>query len=165
MPEDLIGDEARAMVGISLGTGKVEIDGRQARKWAAAVDDRNPVYWDEDAAKAAGFRTCPIPPMFLGQMGSPITFLEDLTVDGTPRSRGGGPDIPLKVQRKMAGGTEMEYLAPIYPGDVLTTETKLSNLEQKEGRSGSFVLITRDTTYTNQDGVVVARSRGTGIQR
>lgn len=165
MPEDLIPPEAKAMIGSSMGSGTLVIDGRQARKWAAAVDDRNPIYWDEDAAKAAGYRTTPIPPMFLGQTGGDVTFLENLNLDGTPKSSGSGPEIPLPVQRKMAGGTETEYLEPIYPGDVLTTETRLTNLEQKEGRSGSFVLIHRETTYTNQDGVLVARSHGTAIQR
>ena len=56
-----------------------------------------------------------------------------------------------------------EFLEPIYPGDTLTSESRISNIEEKTGRSGRFVLMSRETTYTNQDGVVVARARSSTI--
>ena len=59
----------------------------------------------------------------------------------------------------------MEFLAPIYPGDTLTGETRLVGLAEKTGRTGPFVLVERETTYTNQDGIVVLKNRSTAIVR
>ena len=51
------------------------------------------------------------------------------------------------------------FISPIYPGDTLTAVTHIANIEEKTGRSGRFVLMTSETTYTNQHGDVVVRSR------
>jgi N-terminal half of MaoC dehydratase len=48
---------------------------------------------------------------------------------------------------------------------AVSAETRLAALDQKEGSKGPFVYITRETTYTNQDGAVVARTRQIGIAR
>ena len=37
--------------------------------------------------------------------------------------------------------------------------SRIANIEEKTGRSGRFVLMTRETTYTNQHGEVVVRAR------
>jgi hypothetical protein len=38
-------------------------------------------------------------------------------------------------------------------------------MEEKDGSSGRFVLTTNETTYTNQDGEVVAHARQKSIAR
>lgn len=50
-------------------------------------------------------------------------------------------------------------------GDWITAETRLAALDQKDGSKGPFVRITRETTYRNQAGDVVARTRQIGIAR
>ena len=50
-------------------------------------------------------------------------------------------------------------------GDRITAKIHIQNIEEKSGRSGRFVLITRETLYTNQDGDVVARGRFSVIAR
>jgi acyl dehydratase len=59
----------------------------------------------------------------------------------------------------------MEFFAPVYPGDTIAAETRVASIEEKEGSKGPFVLTTNETTYTNQDGVVVAKSRTFSIAR
>ena len=53
----------------------------------------------------------------------------------------------------------------VYMGDTITAESRLLSLDEKDGGSGPFVLTTRQTTFTNQDGRVVARTRQVGISR
>ena len=65
----------------------------------------------------------------------------------------------------MFAGEELEYLAPVYPGDSISATVRLESLEEKQGSSERFVLQTTETRYTNQHGVVVARARGRGIAR
>ncbi|HWO94200.1 MAG TPA: MaoC family dehydratase N-terminal domain-containing protein, partial [Dehalococcoidia bacterium] len=62
-------------------------------------------------------------------------------------------------------GEDTEFYEPVYPGDVISSVTRIAAIEEKTGRSGRFVLVTRETVYTNQDGVVVARSRNSSIVR
>jgi hydroxyacyl-ACP dehydratase HTD2-like protein with hotdog domain len=101
--------------------------------------------------------------MFLPQVLQGVTQLDALREDGVPFE--GGSDIPLKAERLMAGGEEYEFLATVYPGDTITAEIRIQNIQEKEGQSGRFVLITRETLYTNQDGIAVARGRFSVIAR
>ena len=165
MTESLIPPEALAMIGKETGRQTGVVYKKEFQRWAAAVNDLNPLYFDEEFAKAQGYRDVVMPPLFLSQVMGGVMRLENLRPDGIPGGRGRGTDIPLKPQRRVAGGEETEYYEPVYPGDVLNSVSKLAVLEEKEGRSGPFVLITRETTYTNQDGVVVALGRGSTIAR
>ncbi len=160
--EPMVTPEAKAMIGQEVGRNSGVVYQKEAQRWAAAVGDVNPRYLDADAARAQGFKDTPIPPLFLSQVMQGVTLRDTLRPDGIP-SRGGG-GIPLRnADRRMAGGEEYEFLEPIYPGDTLTSESRIANIEEKTGRSGRFVVISRETTYTNQDGVMVARARSSVI--
>ncbi len=164
MTAGLIPDETRAMIGQLLSepvTGV--ITAAAAQRFALAADDRNPLYFDEAAAKAAGYRTTLIPPVFLAWSLNPPRPLTDVRTDGL--YRGEGKRVTLNVKRVMFGGEDWEFLAPLYAGDTYTSETRLKSLEEKTGGSGDFVLQMTETTYTNQDGVVVARATGRSIAR
>jgi acyl dehydratase len=159
--ESLITDEARAMIGMVTRkrTGVVSL--LEAQRWAAAVGDRNPIYFDDEAAKEAGYRGIVTPPLFLPCVTLGIVDLEQLRVDGAARDA----RLPLKVSRSMAGGEESEFYAPVYPGDTITTESRIIAIHEKSGSKGPFVLTTTETTYTNQHNEVVGKSRRFGISR
>jgi acyl dehydratase len=164
MGQSLIPDETRARIGQPLSqplTGV--ISAKEARRFALAADDLNPLYLDEEAARAAGYRTTLVPPMFLAWALAPPRPLHDLRRDGLYRRE--GTSVALNAKRLMFGGEDWEFVAPVFAGDAITAQTVLSGLEEKEGRSGPFVLQTIETTYTNQAGQVVARVRGQSIAR
>ena len=162
----LIPPESLAMVGEPIGepvSGTITL--KESQRYAKAVDDLNPLYFDEDAAKAAGYRTLIAPPTFLAHVVVGHGNVADLREDGIYRRGGSGRGINLRVKRVMFGGEEWDFLEPAYVGDTITAQTRLHSLEQKDGGSGPFVLQTTETTYTNQDGVTVARARGKSIAR
>ena len=64
--ESLITDEMRAAVGKESDPTTLEIDKTSVRMFARAVGYTDPVYYDEEAAKAAGYRSLPAPPGYLG---------------------------------------------------------------------------------------------------
>ena len=164
MTTPLIPDETRAMVGQLLSepvTGL--ISAAAAQRFALAADDLNLLYFDEAAAKEAGYRTTLIPPVFLAWSLNPPRPISQVREDGL--YRGEGKRVALNVKRVMFGGEEWEFLAPLYAGDTYTSETRLKSLDEKSGGSGPFVLQMTETTYTNQDGVVVARATGRSIAR
>ena len=164
MPETLIPEEARQMVGELLsGPLTATITAKEARRFALAAGDLNPLYFDEAAAREAGYRATVVPPIFLAWSLTPARPVEDVRVDGL--YRGEGKRVSLNVKRVMFGGEEWEFLEPVYAGDTITSETRLKSLEEKTGGSGPFVLQMTETVYRNQDGQVVARATGRSIAR
>lgn len=162
--DSLVSEEARAMIGKPLGdpvTGQVLR--KEVERYAHAVGDENPLYFDPVYARAAGYRDTIVPPLYVEIFRRSAEPLAELREDGLSKKR--QSPIPLKVNRVMAGGEEIEYLHPIYPEDTLTGVTCLVDLVEKTGRSGPFVIVMRETTYTNQHGVVVMINRNSSVVR
>ena len=58
------------------------------------------------------------------------------------------------------GGTETEYFEQICAGDVLTVRTKIIDLKTREsGKLGKMLIVTTETTFTNQDNKRAAAQR------
>lgn len=164
MAESLIPDETRAMIGEVLsGPVTSTITAKEARRFALAAGDLNPLYLDEDAARAAGYRATLVPPIFLAWSLAPARPIDEVRTDGL--YRGEGRRVSLNAKRVMFGGEDWEFLEPVLAGDTITSETRLKSLEEKSGSSGPFVLQETETTYRNQDGAVVARATGRSIAR
>jgi acyl dehydratase len=161
--DDLISAEARALIGTELSTVQGIVVKKEFQRFAAAV--RNPLYFDADYARAHGYRDVVMPPMYLTQVTVGVADLDDLRPDGIPNANL-GKVIPLpKTPRRMAGGENVTFHEPIYDGDVITAVRVLEKMEQKSGRSGSFVLSTSRTSYTRADGTLVAEATMTTIYR
>jgi acyl dehydratase len=161
---ELVPESAREMIGrVTAEPVTATITAKESQRYAQAVDDLDPLYFDESAARAAGYRTTTCPP----------TFLDHVVVQGRPLSQlredglfgGGGSGGGLGLRRVMFGGQEWDWLAPVHVGDEITATQRLASIEEKQGGKGPFVLVTWETTYTDQDGEVVARSRLQGISR
>ena len=164
MPETLIPDATRAMVGKPLSEPvTATITAKEAQRYAMAAGDLNPLYLDEAAARAAGHRTTLVPPLFLSWALNAVRPIEFVRSDGL--YRGEGQRLTMNVKRVMFGGEDWEFLAPIYAGDTITSQTFLQSLDEKSGASGPFVLQVTETRHTNQAGVVVAKVLGRSIAR
>jgi acyl dehydratase len=154
--ESLITDEMRASIGRESEPTTLEVDKTSVRMFARSVGYTDPVYYDEAAAQAAGYRSLPAPP---GYLGTPVF---------DPNKRSARPQQMLEpsrpLKRVLNGGTDVEYLADICAGDVLTSVSATSSIEERKGRLGEMLITTTKTTYRNQDGEVVAIMTGTGIR-
>jgi hypothetical protein len=70
------------------------------------------------------------------------------------------PSIDLRWgSRSFMAGQVYWAIAPIRPGDTITTTTYLRDVYQKTGRSGHLVFVVWETELTNQRGELVARCR------
>lgn len=150
----LITDAMRAELDIEGPSTTLEVDKTMVRLFARATGHTDPVYYDEAAAKAAGYRSLPCPPGFLG---TPV-FSPGGNRRGDPTAQSGAqPSRPLK--RILNGGTEIEYLSDICAGDTLTSATHMAGLEETKGSIGEMLVVTSKTVY-KRDGQVVAISTG-----
>lgn len=162
MPEPLVTPELEALVGSVVERSGGVVCATEFQRYAAAVGDHNPLYFDREAAVAAGHPDVVMPPMFVTYVIAPTVNLADLRPDGIPVDR--GQPIPLPG-RRMAGGQQAEYHAWAYPGDTLTATTRIGSIVEKQGRSGRFVVLTREISFENQRDELVAVVRRTTIVR
>ena len=120
--------------------------------FAKAIGETNPIYTDESAAVEAGYRALPAPPTipFALDMDGP----ELLPVVGI---------LNLDIARILHGSQEFEYHAPICAGDRITVTSRISDIFDKKGGALEFVVM--ESSYSNQDGDLVATARNTLVYR
>ena len=67
------------------------------------------------------------------------------------------PSIDLKFGKmRFHAGQRVQSKAPIIAGDSLSASSHLKDVYAKTGRSGTMVFIVWETTFSNQNGEVVA---------
>jgi acyl dehydratase len=155
-----ITDEMRSQIGRETSPWTYEVTTTSVRAFARGVGYTDPVYFDVDAARKAGYRSLPAPPTYLG---TPV-FIPGRTNDTFSGPNEGGPRLQHGLKGLLDGGTETEYFEQICAGDTLTVSSKLVGLDVRESKSlGKMLITTNETTYTNQDGKVVAKQRSQGI--
>jgi acyl dehydratase len=155
---EIITPEMQAAIGGESEPWTLEVDKLQIRLFARAVGYTDPLYFDEAFAKSKGYRSLPCPPHYLG---TPIFNPADAdpTFGG---ARGRRVRLNHGLKRVLNGGTEIEMFDTICAGDTLTATTKIADLAERQGRLGTMLITTTETTY-RRDGKVVAIARGTGI--
>lgn len=151
--EARIGERTRRYLGV--------IEPRMIRRYAIAINDLNPIYQEENAARAAGFDGLTAPPNFLAGImdwssGKPET---ELTPDGTDR------DPASAALRVMGAGEEMELIRPVIAGMELYDEAAVESVELKSGRSGPLLFITIRHDFVDAAGSVFNRNRRTFLAR
>ena len=67
--------------------------------------------------------------------------LSGLGADGLPLERPGLPKMPLP--RRMYAGTTLTFHAPILVGDALRRETEFSDVQLREGKTGTLIIATQ----------------------
>jgi 3-methylfumaryl-CoA hydratase len=101
----------------------------------------------------------PIPPgwhigYFLG-MAPTAT----LAADGLPRGTGVLPKVPLP--RRMYAGTRITFHAPILVGDRLKRETELTDIQVREGGTGTLVITTQTRRISTPRGLALTEDYDT----
>lgn len=160
----VITDEMRAAVGVDGPPALLEVEKTNCRMFARAVGHTDPIFYDEAAAKARGYRSIVAPPGFLG-----TPAFSPQASAGAP-GEFGGRRFSVPYRRVLNGGTEYEYFPDppagdaICAGDTITARARIAGFEETTGSLGPMLITRRETTYTNQDGKVVAKLYGTTIQ-
>jgi hypothetical protein len=153
-------DEMRAQVGRESPPWTAEVTTTSVRAFARGVGYTDRVYFDSEAAKQAGYRNLPAPPTYLG---TPVFIPgESDNTFSAPRSARVGISHGLKGL--LDGGSDTEYFGDICAGDTLTVVSKIAGLDVRVSPTlGKMLLMTTETTYTNQLGQRVAVQRGQAI--
>ena len=131
---------------------EVEVEKGQLRFFAKAVGETNPIYTDESAAQAAGYRSLPAPPTFLFSLNlaqpDPLARYLEMGID---------------LAKLLHGSQLFEYFAPICAGDRIRLESTITDIAEKKG--GALELVVEETTARNQMDELVGKATQTLVIR
>lgn len=156
----LLTKEIEALVGSTRVYTAPEPFGRAAgRYFALAVGDQNPLYTDDDAARAAGLSGVTLPPTLICETNQYAALpLDDEGYAGHTWQL----DIP--GTRQVRGGNRYTFHRRIRPDDVVTAIWEITGVEEKTNRSGADMLVVHSrATYTDADGGRLAENEETII--
>lgn len=152
-------EELEAQVGESVQTvTDLAIEEGKVTEFARAITDENPVFQDEEIARERGYDSIPAPLIF-----TRVAYFPRYRPEGIDENL--GFDLGFQREYVLHGEQEYEFERPVVVGDVLTGETTLVDVFQKEGsRGGTMTFAVFETEYTDQDGETVLLERFTRIE-
>ena len=148
-PASFLTEEMRQQaIGQKSEPHTIEVEKGAIIKFAQAIDDDNPVFNDDMAARESRY----------GGLIAPPTFLRSVGVDR--------PTYPfdLPFNRLLDGGSEWEYFHPVRAGDRITAVAEIADINERTGRMGLMIITSVVVTYRNQFDQVAATQTSTSIR-
>jgi acyl dehydratase len=127
-----------------------EVEKGAIRRFAEAMGDFNPVYYDEEYARASGYPAIVAPPTFPASFHSAADLRELLGVS---------------IKSLLHAEQSFEYERPIFAGDRIYVSTRVTEVGEKTGPSGRMDLAVLEDEGRDEDGNVVFRARRTLVIR
>ncbi len=141
---------SRHAIGKSYPPVSYAVGREKIREFAAAVSETNPLYFDVDAARAAGYADVVAPPMFAvvyaGRAVTPALF---------------DPEVGIDFPRMLHGGQEFRWGPLVVAGDEISTSTTVKDISEH----GGMRFYVFETASTNQDSATVCTGIWTNIVR
>ena len=131
----------RAQIGKESSPTTSEVDKTAIRMFARSVGHTDPIFYDEAAAKARGYRGIVAPWPLLWLYFFTCTIYEH--------------DFPFG-KATVHGADEYEFHEPMVVGDVITVRTAMVEAKIKHGRSGRLGQVVSERRFTNQRGELCA---------
>jgi acyl dehydratase len=138
-------------IGKQLPTFLATAEAGQLRFFAKAIGETNPIYFNEQAARDAGYPGLPLPPTFLFSLEFQIP------------SNAWRDELGIVTARVLHGEESFQYHRMAYAGDTLRFDVRIADIYDKKG--GALEFVVRETRVTNQHGEHVADLRSVLVQR
>jgi acyl dehydratase len=142
----------RRYIGHQMQGFEVLVEKGRLRFFAKATGQTDPVYTDDEAARAQGHPALPVPP----------TFFFCLELD-SPDAAAVRNLLGIDYRRLLHGEQGFTYHCMAYAGDVLRFEQRIEDIYEKKG--GALEFVVRQTRVTNQRGEHVADLRNVAVLR
>lgn len=154
----MVPDELKQHIGKIDPPHVREVERGAIRRYADAVGDDNPLYFDEEYASESRYGTIIAPPGFFGWSMQSVPSSEGIIGLMTAMINAG-------YYRILDGGMSYEFFLPVRAGDIVIASPKVKDVTAKEGKSGPMMVCDFETTYLNQNGDLVAKAYQTLIGR
>lgn len=150
-------------------TWEFVIDRQTVEDYARSIGSTNPIFYDEAAAKAAGFPAIPAPPTFASVLYG-MNALQGIAPAAvkdrfnTEIANPFGDDVDFS--KGLHGGDAFEYARPIYVGDRLRIRLRPGvERYEKSGKAGTLVFHVLGMEIEDGQGNPVLTDRVTAIIR
>jgi MaoC dehydratase-like protein len=130
------------------------------RRWAIGVywgETPPRLYWDEEYARTTRWGGIVAPEDF-----NPFAWAVPM-IQRAPNGALPGQQVE-KGRNILNGGLSEVFGVRMRPGDVITTRSRLSHWEERQGRNGLTLYVYTETEWTNQRGELVKTRISTGIR-
>lgn len=158
-------EQIRQHVGETSDPIRTTVDPLMSRRYAHAIGETDPLYFDEAYAKSKGYAGMVVPPNFLPSYldwtdGGPE---KDLRIDGTPTAEMHW--IPTEGVRLMGGGEEMFFHTPLIAGTEVVLTEELEDVTARDSKSGLMFVARIRHRYHSADGELIMTSVRTVLGR
>jgi acyl dehydratase len=140
----------RRVIGKNYPAAVNEVEKGSIRRFAEAIGDPNPLYRDEEAAKALGYRSLVAPPSFPATLTGGVDLREVLG---------------LKDRQVLVGEQSFEYHHPICAGERLLVTSRVVDIYEKLGTGGVMDFAVIEDEGRDERGELYYRARRTIIVR
>jgi acyl dehydratase len=137
-------------IGKSYPPVEYAVGREKVREYASAVGETNPLHFDVEAARAAGYSDVVAPPMFAvvysGRAVAPGLF---------------DPEVGIDFARMLHAGQEFQWGEVVVAGDEITTTASVKDISERGGMN--FYVF--ESVSVNQRGETVCTGTWTQIVR
>lgn len=127
-----------------------EVEKGAIRRFAESLGDYNPIFYDEEYAKAAGFPGIVAPPTFAYALQTGADLRELL-------------GVPLRSL--LHAEAALTYERPIYAGDRLLVTSRVAEVLERPGPTGKMEMAVLEDEGKDETGALVYRLRRTYLVR
>lgn len=131
-----------------------EVSKEKIKEYALATGDLNPLYINEEESKKSPYGGIIAMPQFA------VVYAREILAKGLF-----DPELALNMPMLVHGEQEFEFFKVVKPGDKITTTSKIANIFQKQGRSGSLDFVVLESESKNQNGELVSKGKWTFVIR
>ncbi|MFC1978038.1 MaoC family dehydratase N-terminal domain-containing protein [Chloroflexota bacterium] len=148
----------QGLVGSELSyTDEFEVEKGMIKRFAIAIGDPNPIYYDEEFARTTSYEDIVAPPTFLFEWNH---HRHNVLPPEERRSIFNGLE---RQPRLLRGINEYQVVQQVRAGDIIRTKSRIAEVYEKQGRSGQLVFMVTETDYFNQKKETLGKSRDTYI--
>ncbi len=127
-----------------------EVEKGAIRRFAEALGDYNPIYYDEEYARASGYPTIVAPPTFPASFHSAADLRELLGVG---------------IRSLLHAEQAFDYERPILSGDRIYVSTRVSEVLERLGPAGRMDVAVIEDEGRDEEGNLVFKARRTLVVR
>jgi acyl dehydratase len=142
----------KKLVGHTFPPFTTTVEAGKIKLFCKAIGEDDPIYSDEVAAKAAGYRG----------ITAPLTFLRALQADD-PNKGGLLKLLDVDIGLILHGEQHFEYFAPVIVGDTVMCQEKVVDIYDKKG--GALWFVVQEMEMKDQTDRLVAKGRSVTVVR
>lgn len=154
-----IAEKYRHMVGVEhIFTAPEEVGRGIIRMFSLAIDDPNPLYLNPAEAEKSVYGGLVAPPTLICETFQYYTGSVD--DEGSYADR-----VRLPLGQEIRASNDYVFHRMVRHDDIVTARWKISDIYEREGRTGHLLFLLIDISYTNQRGELLAENKETMVNR